>query len=489
MNVTASNYMAQQEIVKISEGFDGALWKAGVADGAFAGLRDPAARWFSLEVDGKKLALASAVPGPGELTSVSYFVVNEARGRGYATVLASSVCDRFEKASFLVMKDNDASVKVALNALRDKFSMVMGHNAVRLTKEAVDPGLLVGIVGAAGMGAYLGRKLIKRVFGKKADDQISGGKADKKKPEDFNAAALAEGQKHELEHTSDPAIAKEIAMDHLAEDPGYYEKLKKIEKKAADDRNTVGTTLEGKIHEGFTVTADKMYQAGMMSTKERIALSGAIGDMLGQFRKKVNRDVASRTMTDRAHDLLKSAVSERRFRVARLARLFAKRHVSDSTGGHPGHVEMAYRDRGRELAKFKTTQMTPAEREKAMAMMRSDREFAIAGKDVAPKPPAIAVSLARAKLEANIPKDASERAAYVAMRARQLAQGAKPSGYRISEVARVAQKTSPSPMTAELRKEVAKAVRFVQKTTKRTMDTNEIAKAIRKRIDPQEGMF
>ena len=35
----------------------------------------------------------------------------------------------------------------------------------------------------------------------------------------------------ELEHTSDEAIAKEIAIDHLWEDPAYYDKLEKIEGK------------------------------------------------------------------------------------------------------------------------------------------------------------------------------------------------------------------------------------------------------------------
>lgn len=57
-----------------------------------------------------------------------------------------------------------------------------------------------------------------------------GGKADGRKPEDFDAKALAEGTNHELEHTRDRKVAREIAMDHLAEDPRYYEKLSKIEK-------------------------------------------------------------------------------------------------------------------------------------------------------------------------------------------------------------------------------------------------------------------
>ena len=41
--------------------------------------------------------------------------------------------------------------------------------------------------------------------------------------------ALAKGIKVELEHTTDKAVAKEIAMDHVYEDLKYYDKLKKIE--------------------------------------------------------------------------------------------------------------------------------------------------------------------------------------------------------------------------------------------------------------------
>jgi hypothetical protein len=79
-------------------------------------------------------------------------------------------------------------------------------------------------------------------------DKIKGGKADKKKPSDFNAKALKDGTKHEKEHTSDKSIAKEIAMDHLVEDKKYYKKLKAIEKKdmiqvASDGKQEI---VEGK---------------------------------------------------------------------------------------------------------------------------------------------------------------------------------------------------------------------------------------------------
>ncbi len=51
---------------------------------------------------------------------------------------------------------------------------------------------------------------------------------------------LVKGIKVEMEHTDDIEIAKEIAMDHLAEDPNYYTKLKRIEE--AREEATEATT-------------------------------------------------------------------------------------------------------------------------------------------------------------------------------------------------------------------------------------------------------
>lgn len=58
-------------------------------------------------------------------------------------------------------------------------------------------------------------------------DLVPGGDADNMRPEDFDPEALAIGTQHELEHTNDIALAQEIAMDHLAEDPNYYTDPKK----------------------------------------------------------------------------------------------------------------------------------------------------------------------------------------------------------------------------------------------------------------------
>jgi hypothetical protein len=54
---------------------------------------------------------------------------------------------------------------------------------------------------------------------------IPGGRASGRSPSDFDPRQLRMGIKVETEHTSDRLLAQEIAMDHLVEDPRYYDKL------------------------------------------------------------------------------------------------------------------------------------------------------------------------------------------------------------------------------------------------------------------------
>lgn len=63
-----------------------------------------------------------------------------------------------------------------------------------------------------------------------ATNKIKGGEGDNKKPSDFPSGVLDEGADEEKEHTTDPDMAREIAIDHLVKDPNYYTKLKKVEK-------------------------------------------------------------------------------------------------------------------------------------------------------------------------------------------------------------------------------------------------------------------
>lgn len=90
-----------------------------------------------------------------------------------------------------------------------------------------------------------------------SEEQLKGGKADnktfqdlvnknKQKGKDIGLIEkelkkqLNKGIKVEMEHTDDRGKAKEIAMDHLFEDPKYYDKLQKIEAKEATSSSSAG---------------------------------------------------------------------------------------------------------------------------------------------------------------------------------------------------------------------------------------------------------
>lgn len=80
---------------------------------------------------------------------------------------------------------------------------------------------LLGKTIVGGVIGYLGYKAFKSPL-----NGLSKGK----KPSDFNQKSLNKGTKVEMEHTSSKAVAQRIAMDHLTEDPKYYDKLAKMEK-------------------------------------------------------------------------------------------------------------------------------------------------------------------------------------------------------------------------------------------------------------------
>jgi hypothetical protein len=92
-----------------------------------------------------------------------------------------------------------------------------------------------------------------------SEEVLKGGKSDKKTIEDIakkhNKKAnttvemlkkqLQKGMKVEMEHTKDKQMAKEIAMDHLFEDPKYYDKLEKIEGKKTETKEATSSSSSG----------------------------------------------------------------------------------------------------------------------------------------------------------------------------------------------------------------------------------------------------
>lgn len=100
--------------------------------------------------------------------------------------------------------------------------MVWGGWKLRDSHPVAGPALMA--LGGATV-IYNGRNWLKVQRG----GVLPGGYADKagKKVSDVDQEQLRKGVKVEMEHTTDPKIAREIAMDHLTEHPRYYDKLLK----------------------------------------------------------------------------------------------------------------------------------------------------------------------------------------------------------------------------------------------------------------------
>ena len=97
--------------------------------------------------------------------------------------------------------------------------------------------------------------------GAKKENKLKGGKGDKLDADHVNYHEFTKGWKHELEHTDDIDKAKEIALDHLAEDPNYYTRLDMVEYQAEKSKKKTAAkkTKEGdnKDHENQMTPVDK----------------------------------------------------------------------------------------------------------------------------------------------------------------------------------------------------------------------------------------
>jgi ParB-like chromosome segregation protein Spo0J len=93
---------------------------------------------------------------------------------------------------------------------------------------------------------------------------------------------LKQGIKTEMEHTTDKAVAREIAMDHIYEDPNYYSKLKKIETEGTCGYNQDVETGEifdtpGGLGEGDKRGLD-MYALELQKGLEEAILDGLLNE-------------------------------------------------------------------------------------------------------------------------------------------------------------------------------------------------------------------
>lgn len=89
-------------------------------------------------------------------------------------------------------------------------------------------------------------------------DKIPGGRADDKDVSEFPKDQIEKGIKVEMEHTDDPALAKEIAKDHLTEMDDYYDRLDEMEKAAEEAKKEAQITqsLPPSMFTKYEVTED-----------------------------------------------------------------------------------------------------------------------------------------------------------------------------------------------------------------------------------------
>ena len=108
--------------------------------------------------------------------------------------------------------------------------------------------------------------LITAINKSAAKDALPGGSADNMPDSKFNKKKLRHAQKHEMEHTVNPAIAKEVAKDHMLEDENYYKKIEKIEKLARLLKTSTIRTTHG--HESdANVTSPALEDIAFLGSK------------------------------------------------------------------------------------------------------------------------------------------------------------------------------------------------------------------------------
>lgn len=127
----------------------------------------------------------------------------------------------------------------SVSAAQQKASKSFLGTAKQIHRESGIKGFYSGYAGkmlkiAPSMAiTFLVQDALRKKLEKKAS-AIPGGKQEQEQrdPKSFDPKSIQQGMKVEREHSPRPAIQKQIAMDHLTEDPQYYRKLKKMEKKA-----------------------------------------------------------------------------------------------------------------------------------------------------------------------------------------------------------------------------------------------------------------
>ena len=91
---------------------------------------------------------------------------------------------------------------------------------------------------------------------------------------------LAKGVEVEGEHTSDEAVAREIATDHLWEDPEYYDKLAKIEERTMRKLPTLDSFLAESVDPSVLRAIEQHLEPETVE-EDGLGLSDLVSDVMG----------------------------------------------------------------------------------------------------------------------------------------------------------------------------------------------------------------
>lgn len=145
-------------------------------------------------------------------------------------------------------------------------------------------------------------------------DRLPGGLGDRLSPKQVSRRQLRKGIKVEMEeHTVDPRIAQEIALDHLAELPDYYDRLETIE---PHHNPAGGTTMSLKEVERWVPAAKKQGVSAVARSSRgfvtALRRAGSVSKLPEQWKKKREAFIARHMAQTSDEQLWKDGKPSRR---------------------------------------------------------------------------------------------------------------------------------------------------------------------------------
>ena len=223
--------------------------------------------------------------------------------------------EQMSKNDFLwnVRRDNNLSTFITNTMSFDDTVKVLkakGHIAATEEVSAVRPFDFIGAMRTLNEAAAKKKAVTKKnLKKKKGHTELDA--------DHVNYHEFTKGWKHELEHTDDIDVAKQIALDHLAEDPNYYTRLDMIEYQAKKEKKKDSNheVKKGNVKD----TENQMVPAPKkkVEPKTKKALKESFGDFEHAVENKDLDDIATFIVDDiqyndeRYHDHYKKAIADK----------------------------------------------------------------------------------------------------------------------------------------------------------------------------------